>query len=774
MKKVKIILISCAIFITTLVTGSYFFIKSKLRPEAVKQIIIENVAKTLPGSSVTLGEVDIAIGLTSKISLKNFSLETKAKKQPLFKVENFSVRVPFWAIISSSGRIEVVVENPITNYLEGGDEIHPSSNWSEALGSSGPAQPVDQKTIETKASEGQPASGDELDSSVVEYLKKASVDFSVAHLDVHYGLRDGQKGNIKIEKFLIKNLNFESNTAFELASTFDLKLPAKESATLELLVIGQFNLPEILLKKNIKSKVLVTVKNLTLKNANLKVAEIKQELDINISPESVINASFNINLGGSTITGNVEGKSPDLQLKKFKGDLILEEIAGLAGLSLPNISLGKSHFTFEGSIDLKPKAIKPEIKFGLTDPITFKNDLVTAGIGFNGTFKNTKYYLESTVQTFGGKINSTINGAIDINNIPPSISDYPSFLMNVNATGMGIKKQVLQEIIYGNGSEPANSNTNENSNKASSQNQEENKVVEKPIDLPRGTIVLKVDNFMIDIFPFNFDGKVTVGGSQVDTKNMVLKYSNGRMVSSFNVNLVTSNDVKGKFSNDLTDINLKGFSPFLPKLVGGVSGIFSGKINGDFKMGKTLEYKANVDVNAKNGEITGINIKEKVMALGFKIPQIKEKIQNSNLAFDQNFETLLFAGELSEKVYKMNNFNFQGVSNKLIIKANGTVYTPETNKEGEVMATLTDNTGKLSSILESNFGTKDLPMKLKGVGFTLMPDYLYTTERLAKGFVKTKGKEIVKKQAEKQLKKVIEEKVNNEQVGKFLKGLFKK
>jgi 2-phosphoglycerate kinase len=72
-----------------------------------------------------------------------------------------------------------------------------------------------------------------------------------------------------------------------------------------------------------------------------------------------------------------------------------------------------------------------------------------------------------------------------------------------------------------------------------------------------------------------------------------------------------------------------------------------------------------------------------------------------------------------------------------------------------------------------NLGTDKLPLKLTGIEFALHPDYAYTISAVAKGALKTKGKEVVKQQATKLIEKVIQNDELKEKAGKLFKGLFK-
>jgi hypothetical protein len=131
-------------------------------------------------------------------------------------------------------------------------------------------------------------------------------------------------------------------------------------------------------------------------------------------------------------------------------------------------------------------------------------------------------------------------------------------------------------------------------------------------------------------------------------------------------------------------------------------------------------------------------------------------------------------GHFTTAQYNIASFDFVGINKKVQITGSGDIYPlPNSGKMSSMDVNFTDNTGKISDLLMANVGTKVLPIHVTGPGFDLKPDYGYTISKLAKGAVKTKGQEELKKVIDKNLDKVVPA-AAKEKVQGILNGLFKK
>jgi hypothetical protein len=110
--------------------GLFYYASTKLRPEEIKRITIEETKKVFPNAEVSLQSVDIGWGFNFKINLQKFSLKTTKDNQSvdMMSVDELVVKVPIWAIITGAGVVEVKLDAPLmtTNFKK---EITGHTPW---------------------------------------------------------------------------------------------------------------------------------------------------------------------------------------------------------------------------------------------------------------------------------------------------------------------------------------------------------------------------------------------------------------------------------------------------------------------------------------------------------------------------------------------------------------------------------------------------------------------------------------------------------------------
>ena len=161
----------------------------------------------------------------------------------MISVDQLVVKVPFWAILTGGGQVEIKLDAPQMNY----QEFAEGNNWTYAMG--GKKTPEELKADEKKAEEKAQDNKDDNGSSAASALGifgKSKINVKLSDVSVKYGLRDNSKGELKVSRFLIKGLNFESSTAFEVASTANFIMKDQSKVSFDTLAIGQFNISDLI------------------------------------------------------------------------------------------------------------------------------------------------------------------------------------------------------------------------------------------------------------------------------------------------------------------------------------------------------------------------------------------------------------------------------------------------------------------------------------------------------------------------------------------------
>ena len=112
--KVKIIS-SLLVFFLVVIGGLFYYASTKLRPEEIKKLAIEQTKKVFPRSEVSLGNVQIGWGLNFNINLEKLSVKTTKNNQQfdMMSVDQLLVKIPLWAILTGAGVIEVRLDAPL-------------------------------------------------------------------------------------------------------------------------------------------------------------------------------------------------------------------------------------------------------------------------------------------------------------------------------------------------------------------------------------------------------------------------------------------------------------------------------------------------------------------------------------------------------------------------------------------------------------------------------------------------------------------------------------
>jgi hypothetical protein len=268
-----------------------------------------------------------------------------------------------------------------------------------------------------------------------------------------------------------------------------------------------------------------------------------------------------------------------------------------------------------------------------------------------------------------------------------------------------------------------------------------------PPKLPSLNVKLDLTKIKIDDRDFNAKFVVTTRGNVIKTEKGEILYSKGK--GSFTHTTVLGKKSKHSFAFKMENLLLDGLNAFLPPSVKGVKGEFNGNLSGDATTSATtLNYSVDVGVQAKNGEIQGINFTDQIKGIVSKLPVLKDKMSgDKTYDIDGKFETMSLKGVFSEKEYLINDYKLTTDKKQAEIFGSGKVSPPPINGLGELDFNLKDLSGKISGPLKQNTGLDVLPMKLVGNGFSLSPDYEYTAKKVLKGGVQTKGKEILKQKA---------------------------
>ncbi len=774
-KRIIFLIVGLFLFLVLLFAGALIYVSQKVTPEDVKNITITKLQEIFPNSTVTLEDITYRLGLNIKLGLKNFSLATKHTKENvapinMFRVDEVVVKIPLWAIIVGMGTVDVKIAKPQVTYKE----FNKTNNWVYALGDNFKSN--EKFTGELQNDQ---ENKDNKEIAIPSIISKINLNLKLSDVKLDYVLSTGMKGDVLLSKIVLNNLGVNGPAAFEIASNLMINLNAKDKLSLNSLVIGELNLEELLRAKKVSTKLFIKVDNVAFgPMPNLLVpaiqTDVRVELNADGSLKGDISSSFN---GHNKITANYSLEKDGISIHDINVSLLIKDLLSIISLKNEMLAPGDSLISLTGSIGLKDKKIIPDLNFKMEPGfkvIVAGTDIVKTA---NGKFKDDQLSISTNVKVLGGNVDSSVKGKIDINDKNFSVSKLGPFIVDVRASGVTLTESFVQGLLYPKNSTKAEDKTLNSENKEIGSKKAA--VASFPVLLlPNVKIAINWSRIKVGENELKGNWDLNVEKNIISTKGMNFEFAKG-VGKLTHQTTIKPEEIANSFKFDVTNLNLNGFRIFLPPFLKDVSGIVSAKVSGsaDFKTNGPIPliHDVQVDVSATKGELKGFDIGTKVKELIDNVSLLKGKIPNiSNFNPDGNFESLDFAGRFQNELYNISKFNFIGVNKKVEVNGEGNIY-PISKKEQSIFdLSVKDNAGILTPHLKKYAGTEILPMRLKGVGLVLNPDYSYTMEKLGKAAVKKNKDVVVKKAVEKISDKFLKNDEQKEKVKDALKSLFKK
>lgn len=774
MKKntVKFILITISI-VVTLLGGAIYYASTKLQPEEIRKIAIEQTSIFFPNSEVILEKIDVKIGFNFKIHLSKFVINYDGKvggaKAKLAAINELQIKIPFWAILMGGGVVEFRLDKPEINF----EEYSNGTNWTLAAGKSIVADSKSQEVNNNKN-----------DKISLGPLAKSKINIRFNETKFTYKLKTKATGQITISKLVVNGLNFESPSAFELASNISTTDSLKNTTSFDVLAIGQIHLNDFIQSGNIPVDSVIKINQFTKTGMNLKFPELSTNINLIAKKDGVIEGKFETTFESQNkVMGSyIVGKT--IKLSDFSAEIYMKDLHTILALD-NSLDMSKAKFRVNGSFEIDEfSKMSPNFQYELSPAISTTVEGVSIATTSKGEFKDDQFSLMVSNKIMEGTATVNILGKIDINK-KIDIKSLDPIDVKIVARDIKLTEKFIRSKLW-----PAKKSEEVSEEIIAKESIDTKKAAANETQTPTlPPIVALIDwaNINIGGSDFQGKGKIITSSNSIAIDGIVFKFAKGAGKLS-QVTMLKKNTNETKFNFEVTNLNLDSFKPFLPPFVENFKGDFTGKVSGNAIMFKTAtvpKFDIETNLNVKQGEIKKLNISDYINPVMKGLPVVKNFYSSDKeLKIDGNFETLSLKGNFTDAVYKINQFNFLGLGKKVEINGSGTI-SPNPNNTSEMEVNVTDNTGKISDVLHKNTGSKTLPIKLVGAGFTLKPDVNFTIGKLAKGALKTKGEEklkevtgkVIEKAADKLLKgkmnEVIKSDETKEKVNKLLKGLFK-
>lgn len=732
--------------------AAIYYASTLVSDEEVRKIVLQQIEKTFPAASVELGELNVSAGFNFHFNMESLkiSLEDTQLGSDLVSLSGVVVKVPVWAILTGGGEIDININEPKLDYREKEE----SSNWSRAMAGNTSSKNTSAKMKEDSVGE-LGASSTLLTLPV--FLTKSSLNLRIKDIALGYATED-TSGSVILSKFLIKNINLETPTAFEIDS--DLSLSMKDDkASFSTLIIGEFNIFELLSNKRLPLKAMVRTNKIKLPGMTSDLGELRTDIQISLEENGSLQGALKNVLEGITADLDFSLNKGELKIFNIKIAAQVGQLLKISNHKGSEISAGKSQLLATGSLKIDQEGkIVPLLNFKLDPAIVYQYDSVPAQITAEGTYQ--KNNIEVNVQTdvFSGVVTTKISGKHNLNEIF-DLAQLQPFRTVITANNLKIPGKFIKDQLYSN-----SKNINDNKTVESDQTEVDEATVATPFVLPPGRITMNMNNVLFDDKELTAVGNFVLSGNSITTDALTFNYARGEGKLT-HVTKIENEAMKHQFDFSLKNFDLSGIDPFLPAFVGGTKGIFNSSIKGSATTGlrpSQTRYDTVISVDATNGEVVALDISDQLNSIIQKIPLLKDKVgDEKSFDFDGKFQKLSVRSKATDKKIDFSRLSFVGMGNKVEMSGEGVLYPPPHNGQSQVILNVTERSGKISKIMLDSIGDNTLPIRLSGPGLSLAPDYEYTLNRLAKTAMKKKGSkkiEEVKVKAKEKLNEKLKEK----------------
>ena len=743
--KRKILLLLGTAFVVFCLTAIFITV-NKISPKEIRAMAMEHLQKTFPSADITLGKIDLSLGVTVKLRLSSLSVVLKQTGRELFSVKDSSIHIPLRAVLFGGGAVEAVFLRPNFFYRE----IKNSNNWALAMKSS--SKKPTQKIIPLK--DPKKANDDSFTVMIPGALGRIKLNFKFVDVDLNYSLKNNQKGDIKFSRFLIKDINFNEKTAFEMASRMNFNFDKKNFLALDVLIIGEFNLAEVFKNERFSSFIVVKLENFKSKGIPLRPSEIRAEINLTADKKGKISAALLANFSGkSKFKADFKLDLDKIKISDISTDIYLEDILSTVEMKKYSLNPGKARLNLTGSIVINSTdnfKVNPKLKFALTPGLVYDVSDLSVKTSMKGGLFKKRLLMNFKNQLAEGNLGITVKGKIDLDR-KFTLKKLKPLSVKMNLNNLVLKENLVKKFLYNSKkTRPLKLVSN---NKKSKKTIQEKK--RKPSFIP-AKIDIDWKNIKLGREILSGSGVVILSAQAITTPKMSFRLLKGRVNLTHKSEYSKTSD-KHSFQLKMKKLDISRINDFFPppleKIEGRLNGILTGKMI--FPQDGPMKYNMKTDLTAQNGSVHGLKLGkrlDKFIAKLEKVPGLKGKINKDKKYNLDTFKTLKVKGHFSSKTYRFDEIFYVESKNKLKMDMNGAVYPPMVKKQGRLNLNFSSKIAGISKIIKKQTNLNSIPVRLKGMGFDLEPDYSYTVRKLATAMAKNTAKKGIKKLGDKLLK----------------------
>ena len=750
----KILLILTSLSLMFVFIGGYFFISSKMTPEVLKTEIEKSLQEALPNAIVRVGELSYTMGLS--ITVQVSSVEATVQDGPLFSLQNMKIFIPIWSLLTSRGAIDISLDNPVLHYIQMEEE----TNWALALGVGNEKKREDPDTTHEQNS-----SPNELMTSAP--LLGSKLNISIKNLDFFFS-QEGKNHRFMIDSLILKNIGTQSILSFEMNSFFNIELNESQKAKFRLTSLGEIKLKDFFEKSIIPISFVIKINDIQIDKTSYPIGMLESTIDFVVDKEKNIQGKAKLTyLTSNSLDFQFQrGPHGDIAIDNIESVFVIKDVLDDLKIHIDGLDPKNSQLSLTGGIRFTQGLFNPNINVKIEPQLQYSLNEIKVLSVLSAVIEKDSISLDTKTDLLGGEILAQNVISYDPSALTEGLKAIKKVKKDVYIKGIKIEQKHIAPLML--------------SPKDNQQEPQDTKDTAKAnVGYPLLFTVPFVNGQNHVSIEDSFLGPSTLKGRlNMNSQENSITIGNSELVldkGTFKINGTLKRNPQNidvRFLGKMQNINASSFALFLPPSIKSVKGNFNGSLSGSMnytKTGKT-SYNVAVNVSATNGRVEKMDISKQLQHLVTFLPNnLKEKIQDADLAISPDFKSFLLDARFKENDYIFNKIHFIGLKEKVDIKGKGRIY-PIQQKEGEILFEYTDQTGRMASILKGT-GQKSLPLRFIGPGMNLTVDESYTIKQLTRKAVKNKAESAAKEAVQKNIKKIFKGK-GNKKIRNLLEGFL--
>lgn len=709
----KILVFIFILFVSTF-GGLIIYINQNIDDTKINELVINLIEENLVGVKASIEEIDYKLGLSVDINISNLSVKDLKTDKDIFTLKETKLEVNIFSILTGGGKIDILIDSPVINILK-------NKNGDLSLNK------YLAKDKENNNKEASDSKDSNVSFEVPSFVENSKLNFKLTGLLVNY--TDGKLSQFRVDKILLKNLNLKTPTAYELDSFIDYSINEKDSISFTVKLFGELALEQLISSKELNVTSYIYIQKIKTNLVKKKISDIESEVKISLNQVADLNILFITkvkDLLESNLSVVTKDKSMKITLEKISLDL--KEAFSLVGIDSLKVADSKLVLSGDVETDLAFSKLVPDLSVSMSKAMSIeieKTEFVLSKLNLLLENKQLDFNLNASI--FDGNVDIKANTTLDLLKPPSSIES----LSRINSK-IRVKDIVIPSEYY--------EFKEDSQAKVDANPKDEGTKVETSILLPSTETSIVVSNIGLGTSKLSVNSSISSGGYEISSRQTGIQLDDSKTNLSFKVNL--KKGVSSKFKLTSSELDFRSFKSFVPQKYGELSGVLSLDVDGATN---NDEYDVSGYLIAKDGSLKGLKLKEMISEFLGKLSKFLPK---KEIKITENYDLLSSSFNASSDKVTLKKLNLVGKNESLNLNLKGDIQ--QSSKESQLIGSL--SVQEYDRDVKKISGTNNIPLLLKGPGYSLKPSLSYTTKNL----VKNKANNEVKK-----LKNSIKEKAKD-------------